>query len=120
MILRQWMNKSKELSEKRIEMLADKFTIKELIEYRDNYIENQKIIRNVASVLVAVCLCMIIVACMLNELTVISDGDFNLSFGYLFGLSVFTMLFAYPTGSYPQKLTAAIEKKCLSEMEEKI
>ena len=117
MKLKQWMDQSKELSDKRIEMLADKFTVQELIEYRDNYIENQKIIRNVASVMVAICLCMIIAACILNELALMSDGDLNLSFGYLFGLSVFTMLFAYPTGSYPQKLTAAIEKKYLSEKE---
>ncbi len=119
MKLKQWMDKSKELSDKRIEMLADKFTVQELIEYRDNYIENQKIIRNVASVMIAICLCMIIIGCVLNELAMISDGDFNLSFGYLFALTVFTMLVAYPTGGYPQKLTAAIEKKYLSEKEAK-
>lgn len=117
MKLKQWMDKSKELSNKRIEMLADKFTVQELIEYRDNYIENQKVIRDIVSVLIALCLCMIVIGCVLNELSILPNGDFKISFGYLFALTVCLMLLAYPSGSYPQKLTAAIEKKYLSEKE---
>ena len=117
MTFRQWMNESRELSKKRMDMLVERFSVQELIEYRDNYMRNRQIVANTIMVLAAICFGIMLVICTLAEFSVINETDENLYFGYTFGLAVGLMLFACPSGSYERKLTKAIEERCVRELE---
>lgn len=112
--LKQWYNESKELSRKRMDMLVEKFTVEELIEYRDNYEKNRKIISNFMLIIIGICLMMTFIFCLLEELSVITEDECSLYFGYFFGLSI-GLLIVCPTGSYERRLTKAIEDKYLRE-----
>ena len=119
MRIRQWSKESKELSDERMDMLTDRFTAKDLIHYRDNYARNVTVIKNMVLVITAVFFAAMILLCILDELSFFSERDFNLYFGYLFGLSIGLILFGCPSGKYTRKLTEKIEEKCLRELEEK-
>lgn len=114
--LKQWYNESKELSQKRMDMLTERFSVQELIEYRDNYEKNRKIISNFMLIIIGICLMMTFIFCLLEELSVITEDECSLCFGYSFGLSI-GLLIACPTGSYERRLTKAIEERCVRELE---
>ena len=114
--LKQWYDESKELSKKRMNMLVERFSVQELIEYRDNYERNRKIISYFMLIIIGICLMMTFILCLLEELSVITEDGCNLYFGYYFGLSI-GLLIACPTGSYERKLTKAIEERCVRELE---
>ena len=119
MRFRQWMNENKELSKKRLDMLVERFSVQELIEYRDNCARDRQIVTNIVMVLALVCFGIMLIACIMEEVSLITDQECNLYFGYFFGLTMGLLLFACPSGSYERKLTREIEKKCLRELEGK-
>lgn len=114
--LKQWYNESKELSQKRMDMLVQKFTVEELIEYRDNYGRNRQIISYFMLILMSVCMLFAFAACVVEEIGLMTTDRTNLYFGYFLGFSI-GMLIACPTGSYERKLTKAIEERCIRELE---
>lgn len=117
MTFRRWMNESRELSKRRMDMLVERFSVQELIEYRDNYARNRQVVANTVMVLAAICFGLMLIICALVEFSVIKETDGNLHLGYTFGLAVGLMLFACPSGSYERKLTKAIEERCVRELE---
>lgn len=114
MRITQWYNESKELSEKRLDMLSEKLSINEMIEYRENYRRNRKLISKMMMVFELVIIFSLLILCILEDLSVVKSID--MTWGYLFGFGI-AMLVFIPSGSYERKLTERIEKKSLRELE---
>ena len=116
MTFRRWMNENRELSKKRMDMLIERFSVQELIEYRDNYARNRKVICNILMVLTLIIFAAMLIVCIFEKTGLTDTETCNLYLGYFFGVGVSLMLFA-PSGSYERKLSERIEKRCLKELE---